>query len=174
MPGIAVVHLVRAGNDPALLERFVRSYREHPAGVAHELVVLLKGMRPGATGEADRALGDLPHRREFIADTGFDLHAYFDAARKLDYDYFCFLNSSSRVLGDDWLAKLHRCVSQPGVGLAGATGSWQSVVGNYLGQDGAGGPPSTWAKIRNALLDRRPGMLKRRAWAVVHRLRGAL
>ena len=160
-----------------LFERFLRSYREHPAGVAHQLVILFKGLGAGEVDDHERLLADLPHRREFIPDTGFDLNAYFDAARRLDYEYFCFLNSYSRILGGDWLAKLHRAVTREGVGLVAASGSWQSVAGGYAGQGGPGGaeqPPGQLAKVKDALLDRRPGMLRQRARALALRLTGAL
>ena len=43
--GIALFYLAR-GADPdylASIRRFVEAYRSHPAGVAHELVVIFKG-----------------------------------------------------------------------------------------------------------------------------------
>ena len=43
MSDTAVVHLVRAGNQPELLERFLASYRRHPAGHPHRLVIVCKG-----------------------------------------------------------------------------------------------------------------------------------
>ena len=179
MSGIAVVHLVRKQNGILSFDQFLRSYREHPAGVAHELVILFKGFRgAGDTLEHDRLIGDLPHRREFIPDTGFDLHAYFGAAQRLDYGYFCFLNSYSRILDAGWLAKLYRWVVQKDVGLTGASGSWQSVAGGYATQQRPGHlhgkAPSQISQVVAALRDRRPGMLQRRAWSLLLRLAGAL
>jgi hypothetical protein len=126
---IAVVHLVRRKNGLGPFERFLASYREHRAGVPHDLVLIFKGFRPARGVEAyDRALGGTPHRRLFMADFGFDLRPYFKAIERLDYLCFCFLNSFSRILVDDWLAKLHRWLAAPGVGLVGATGSYQSFA----------------------------------------------
>ena len=179
MAGIAVVHLVRKRNGLAPFERFLRSYREHPSGAAHELAFLFKGFKgEGDTREYDGLVADLPHSREFIPDVGFDLHAYFGAAQRLKHDYLCFLNSYSRILGDEWLAKLHRCVVQEGVGLVGASGSWQSMAGGYAAHQNAGRSlgksRSLPARIIKGLLDRRPGMLQRRVGFALLKLSGAL
>ena len=133
MPGIAVVHLVRRQNGLAPLERFLASYRAHPAGVAHELVILFKGFRgEGGARDHDSLLEGLPHRRLFVPDRGFDVNAYFTAAERLDHDYFCFLNSYSRILCSGWLAKMHRWITLEGVGMVGATGSYQSISSGHL------------------------------------------
>jgi hypothetical protein len=181
---LAVVHLVRKGNALGALEAFLRSYREHDAGLPHELVILFKGFRGGVdTREHERLLEGLDYRRDFIPDRGYDLQAYFGAARRLDYDYFCFLNSFSRILDEGWLAKLHRWASAPGVGLAGASGSWQSLAGGY----GAQPPPEPgmpapvlgaqvgWAsRIVEGLRDGRPGMRRRRMLGLLVRASGVL
>jgi rhamnosyltransferase len=124
---LAVVHLVRESNGLAPFRRLLESYRAHTAGIPHDLVILYKGFR-GLRGirEHEALLADLPHRWERVSDRGFDVHAYFEMVRKLDYDYFCFLNSYSRILDRDWLAKLYRWASLKGVGVAGATASYQS------------------------------------------------
>jgi hypothetical protein len=128
MPAIAVVHLVRRKNGVEPLRRFVESYRRHPAGREHELVVLLKGF-PGASdlGEHEAPLSGVPHRRLPVPDSGLDIGAYFAAVDRLEHGHFCFLNSYSRILAPDWLAKLHRWITAGGVGLAGATGSCQRL-----------------------------------------------
>jgi hypothetical protein len=179
MSGIAVVHLVRRRNGTQPFARFLESYRAQPAGVGHELVLLLKGFRGGADlQEHERLLAGLPHRRELIADEGFDLDAYFAAARRLEYRYFCFLNSFSRILDADWLAKLHRWIVRDGVGMVGASGSWQSI--NRAAAPGTRARPAGAAprglleRLNRALRDPRPGMLRRRLWSALLRLSGAL
>src|SRR5574340_209421 len=127
MPEIGVVHLVRRRNGLAPFERFLASYREHPAGVPHDLILIFKGFPFGRGTEAyDQMLADMPHRRMYLADYGFDLRPYFRAVAVLEYRYLCFLNSFSRILVNDWLAKLYRWVTAQGVGLVGATASYQS------------------------------------------------
>ena len=127
-----MVHLVRRRNGVAPFERFLASYREHPAGIPHDLVLIFKGFPFGRGTEAyDRLLADVPHRRLYLADYGFDMRPYFKAVERFDYRFFCFLNSYSRILDVDWLAKLHRWVTKEGVGLVGATGSYESFSSNY-------------------------------------------
>lgn len=131
MAEIGVVHLVRRKNGLAPFERFLASYREYPAGVPHDLVLVFKGFPFGhGTRTYDRLLADVPHSRMYLADYGFDLRPYFKAVERFDYRFFCFLNSFSRILDVDWLAKLHRWVTKEGVGLVGATGSYESFSSN--------------------------------------------
>jgi hypothetical protein len=112
----------------------MRSYREHPAGVAHELLLLCKGFAAAASPlPADYAalLADVPHRTLFVADEGFDIGPYFIAARELEYRRFCFFNSFSRLLDAGWLAKLAAAHAETeGVGVVSATGSYESHYTN--------------------------------------------
>ena len=68
-----------------------------------------------------------------MSDEGFDLTAYTKAARRLDCSRVCFLNSHSRILDSGWLGKLSSALTS-GVGIVGATGSWNSPfsVTHYL------------------------------------------
>jgi len=126
MPPIGVVHLVRRANGPAPLERFLRSYREQPAGLEHELLLLLKGFGAGLPDEYRRLVEGLPHRELALPDRGFDLEPYFSAASHFEHTYFCFFNSFSRLLAPGWLAKLRTPLDDRGIGVVSATGSWQS------------------------------------------------
>lgn len=123
---IAVAHLVRWNNSPEVLRRFVESYRRHRAGIDHELLIILKGFRDEVPPEISGALRDCPHATFRVPDDGFDIGAYFRAARQCDHRHFVFLNSYSRILCDDWLAKMARHVMRDDVGAVAATGSWQS------------------------------------------------
>ena len=120
---IGVVHLVWGPLGPAPLRDFVASYRANPAGEEHELIVLLNGVE-------DRSLlaelDGVEHRVLELDRPLLDLAAYDEAARRLTHDRLCFLNSYSVIRGADWLAYLARAHAQPGVGMAGATGSWES------------------------------------------------
>lgn len=128
---IGVVHLVRARNGVAPFERFLASYRGNPCGAEHDLVIVFKGFRgDGDLAAYDALLAGLPHRRLSLPDEGFDIGAYFRAAEALEHAYLCFLNSFSRLLDPQWLAKLAAEARRSGVGVAGATGSWESLVSN--------------------------------------------
>jgi hypothetical protein len=125
---ICVVHLVRAKNGVEPFVRFLASYRENPGGAEHELALVFKGFagERGLGAHLD-LLGGIPHRKLLVPDAGFDIGAYFRAASEFEHEHFCFLNSFSRPLDPGWLEKMARHVRRPGVGLVGATGSWESL-----------------------------------------------
>jgi len=128
VPGIAVVHLVRKRNGLAPLQGFLESYRRHAAGVPHELIVLYKGFGKDVPTDHAQALAGISHQRMFLPDRGFDLHPYFAALARFDHEFFCCLNSFSRILCADWLAKLHAPLASRSAGLVGATGSCESLA----------------------------------------------
>jgi hypothetical protein len=133
MAEVCVVHLVRAQNGPDPLRRFLASYLAHPAGAEHDLAIVLKGF-PGErpTSEILAALEPVPHRRLVVPDGGFDIGSYVAAARALPHRQVCFLNSFSRILADGWLRAMLRVLASPGVGLVGASGTWESPYTNLL------------------------------------------
>jgi hypothetical protein len=133
VPDICVVHLVRKKNGIEPFRNFLDSYLNHPAGVGHELLILFKGF----SGSSDitpyeSLLKNTPHTFLVLPDTGFDLGPYFVAAERSNCRYLCFLNSFSLVQANDWLLKLYRQITKPGVGLVGATGSWGSMCPGRL------------------------------------------
>ena len=127
-----VVHLVRASNGIEPFVAFLDSYDAHPAGLPHELVIALKGFR--VRSDADPYLllaGERVSEAMFVEDVGFDLTAYFVIADRLRRARYCFLNSFTEILADDWLALMDAAFNEPAVGLVGATGSYTSI-GSYL------------------------------------------
>lgn len=128
MSDICVVHLVRKKNGMEPFRDFLGSYMNYPAGIDHDLLIVYKGFsRKTDIEHYEDLLRDIPHTFLTVADFGFDLRPYFVAAKKHDSKYFCFLNSFSIILDKDWLLKLFRHITEPGVGLVGATGSWGSI-----------------------------------------------
>lgn len=176
---IALVYLAWAPLGPAPLRAFLRSYAEHPAGVAHELVVVLNGAAAGSGAVAGAGIGvdapggdgevaalaraqldegpaltraqlaaeleGVPHRVLMLERPLLDLPAYAHAARSLEHRRLCLLNSYSRVLADDWLALLACALQEPGVGMVGATGSWESQA------DWRRGAPARWLRQLSAI-----------------------
>lgn len=124
---IALVHLVWGPLGPEPLRSFLRSYRAHPAGIEHELVVLLNGVgveeRPSLLAELD----GVSHRVLELPQPVQDLAAYRYASEHLEHERLCFLNSHSEILAPDWLLKLGEALDQPDAGLVAATGSWAST-----------------------------------------------
>jgi hypothetical protein len=124
---IAVVHLVWGPLGTGPLLEFLASYRRHPAGAEHELVVLLNNVPEPLPAEFEAALDGVEHRLLRTSEPVQDLAAYAYAADRLEHRRLCFLNSYSTVLAPGWLAKLDHALDQPRAGLVGATGSWASL-----------------------------------------------
>lgn len=130
MKEICVVHLVREQNGIEPFVRFIESYRKNSGGIDHDLLIVFKGFNsPGAKAEHLKFLASFQYYTLDVPDVGFDITAYFAAAKQFssDYRHFCFLNSFSVIHDCEWLSKLYDQISRPGIGLVGATGSWQSL-----------------------------------------------
>jgi hypothetical protein len=128
-PDIGVVHLVRAHNGLKVFREFIDSYRLHPAGFEHELVLMLKGFTTPRASEPYRQLvADLSGLRFIsVEDAGLDIGSYLTVSRRLPHRRLLFTNSYSRIQAEGWLASMAEAHEQPGVGIAGSTGSWASV-----------------------------------------------
>jgi len=126
---IAVVHLARYANGLMPLERFLKSYLDYPAGMAHELVIVLKGYDtdPVAEQAARRLIAPYAPKTLTISDVGLDLDAYRAAADAFHYSYYFFLNSFSCITSERWLQKMMHLATRPEVGIVGVTGSYQSA-----------------------------------------------
>jgi hypothetical protein len=127
---IALCYLAR-GAEPGwedALGRFLGSYQAHAAGCDFKLYVIFKGFYSAA--ERDRAItlfAPVQHNAIFTGDDSFDIGAYADAATQIAEQKVCFLNTNTEILCDGWLLKLASNLEQPGVGLVGATGSYESL-----------------------------------------------
>ncbi len=146
MRNICVVHLVRAKNGIEPLRRFLESYTRNHGGIEHDLLLVFKGFRNKELPSAyQQLLEAYPHEAMFVKDRGYDILPYYTAAKRFNYDYFCFLNSFSVILDEQWLRKMYNHITRPGVGLVGATGSYQSTYTDLLNSP----------KIQSPLLRRR-------------------
>ncbi|TCG02811.1 hypothetical protein BZM27_53080 [Paraburkholderia steynii] len=58
---LALFYLARHVEGLQSFRRFVDSYKRHPAGCDHKLVIIYKGFEHDADLEAARAVFDLPH-----------------------------------------------------------------------------------------------------------------
>jgi hypothetical protein len=127
--------------------------------VAHRLVILYNAFDGGASrAPYERALEGVEHDALVLPRPVQDLPAYLAAARALASEYACFLNSYSEPLAPDWLAKLYAHATRPGVGLVGASGSWEShysILAGLLRRYGRGpralaGYAWDWSRVRRA------------------------
>ena len=125
---VAVVHLVWAPLGIEQLHRFVESYRAHPAGQEHRLIILYNGFTPGsAMDHWHEALTDVPHDDILLTSRMLDLAAYREAVIASDADAYCFLNSYSEPLVADWLRLLVGHLNDPTIAAVGASGSYESI-----------------------------------------------
>ncbi len=132
MHEVCVAHLVREKNGTEPFKSFLDSYRVNPAELAHDLLIIFKGFSQASVPESYEALlAGIPHKRHFVEDVGLDIGPYLEVARIFQYRYFCFFNSYSQILAKGWLRNMHHWVTQPGVGIVGATASYQSVSSDF-------------------------------------------
>ena len=132
MRDVGVIYLCRfaEGEDP--VRRFLKTYRDHAAGMEHDLHVVFKGFPDRAKLEATRALFDgMPINAIELDDSGFDLGSYVAAAKAVSNRRVIFLNTFSQIQAPNWLQYFDSAMNEPGVGIVGATGSWQSNAAGY-------------------------------------------
>jgi hypothetical protein len=134
--GIALFYLARGADADHLasIRRFVKAYRSQPAGVAHELVVIFKGFASkGALDGARAAMSGVAFQEVHTGDETFDLGAYADAILRVNCARAAFLNTGSEPVSSSWLGKLNAALDLPGMGLVGASGSFQvGPAGGYF------------------------------------------
>jgi hypothetical protein len=130
---IGVIYLCRFAEGERPVRRFVDSYRAHPAGLDHDLHVIFKGFSSQGSLAAARALfAGLPIDPIELEDKDYDIGSYFAAAAVVTNPRLVFFNTFAELLADDWLKKFNDALNLPGVGLVGATGSWQSPRSLYV------------------------------------------
>jgi hypothetical protein len=132
---IAVVYIAR-GSEGGLesAERFVNSYKARRAGQTHTLKVITKGWSSESEIRRLQSLFETTQCEMLpLPDDGFDLGAYFRAARQIETTWLLCLNTHSVILADDWVRVLFDSARMPGVGAAGATGSWESHLTTVSG-----------------------------------------
>jgi hypothetical protein len=123
-PPLCLVYLswTPYGLEPA--SRFLASYRAHPAGAPHRLLVAFAGPEEDRS-PWQRLFAEIPHE-ELQLGLGMDLAHYRTAVERVAADRYCFLNTVSEALVEDWLGRLDRALCRPEVGMVGATGSYES------------------------------------------------
>ncbi|HWF24111.1 MAG TPA: hypothetical protein VG275_01590 [Solirubrobacteraceae bacterium] len=151
-----VVHLVWAPLGPDVVRRFAESYTQHPAGTGHTLTVLYNGFHGAHDPRLEQtraALASIDHSEIVLEQPVLDLTAYRLAAERVPATRYCFLNSYTRLLTPNWLHHLDQALAAPGIGLAGATGSWASPLTQLRYEFGLGGAyAAAQADRRRALL----------------------
>lgn len=132
MAKLGVIYLFRWADGERAAQNFIASYLAHPAGADHELHVLFKGFPDQRALTAGRSLfTELSISPIELEDSGYDVGSYVAAAKLVSNSRLIFLNGFTELLADNWLRKFDNALSLPGVGMVGATGSWQSLNSYY-------------------------------------------
>lgn len=123
-PPLCVVYLAWTPYGLECAERFLASYRRYDPGTPHRLLLLLAGP------EDDRApwrklFSSVPHET-VEAGEGVDLGHYRTAVDRVVAERYCFLNTVTAPLAANWLGRLEQALLVPGVGMVGATGSYET------------------------------------------------
>jgi hypothetical protein len=128
VPDTGVVYLYRHAEGKGPVRTFVDSYRAYRAGADHDLHVIFKGF-PGlrSLGAARRLFEPFSINIIECEDEGYDIGSYIAAAQSLSNRRLIFFNTFSEILADNWLAYFENALDQPGIGVVGATGSWQAL-----------------------------------------------
>ena len=125
MRDIGVIYLYRFAEGELPVRRFFETYRNHLAGIEHDLHVIFKGFPDGATLALGQALFEQTQFTSIeLDDSGYDVGSYLKAAQIVPNPKIIFLNTFSQILANDWLRHFDSALSGRGVGLVGATGSW--------------------------------------------------
>ena len=126
---IAVIYIARKTNAGLIsLMRFLESTAQNSSGMDYDLVIIAKGWEDGSIEfQRVQVLGEKYNAKIVVLpDQGYDWGAYFRIAKIVEHQRLCFFNSHSTINGKNWLSYLVAGLALPGVGAAGATGSYGS------------------------------------------------
>ena len=98
---LCVVYLAWTPYGIGCAESFLASYREHDAGAPHRLLLLLAGPKEDRT-PWKQLFASVEHDVLEVAE-GVDLGHYRTAVDRVLALRYCFLNTVTTVLDDDWL-----------------------------------------------------------------------
>ena len=130
---LAVVHLVVRELGIDFFREFISSYREFDAGVDHVLILALKQF--GCDEDFlpyQTELAGIAYEVVHVPDFGHDIGSYVSIAKQTDFQRYCFINSKTELNADKWLKMLTDEQDKHPHGIAGSTGSWQSLASDAL------------------------------------------
>ena len=134
MQDVGVIYLYRFAEDERAVRRFIQSYREYPAGMPHDLHVVFKGFPDQSSLAVAQALfAEISINSIEVTDTGYDIGSYVAAAKAVTNERLIFFNTFSQILAGNWLTYFDKALSQQGIGLVGASGSWHANTSSYEG-----------------------------------------
>lgn len=131
---VAVVYLIWLPYGIELYKKFIQSYINSRAGYEHDLIFLFNGVQNENELQSyyEYAKTEKVKYKSFSLKTGQDIEAYFWVSERLNHTHLLFLNSFSRILHNNWLQYYVNAIEISGVGIVGATGSWESIYTNVF------------------------------------------
>ena len=131
-PSIGVVYLAWHALGRETFQRFAESYRRHPAGCDHDLIVIYAGFKQREDlYKAVSVFRDIPHVSIELMDPTLDIAYYLETARRVSHRYLCFVNTYTELTTANWLSYMFTHASREGVGIVGATGSYESLLDSF-------------------------------------------
>ena len=127
---ISVVYLAyynkNYGYTINVVERFLQSYKENPAGIEHSLVIVAKNWTDKSEYEKLQKYAKAFNAKIInLPDDGWDFGAYFRVSKLLNSEYVLYLGSSIVIRSANWLRHHYSAFKQDEkVQLVGAMGSW--------------------------------------------------
>lgn len=121
---LCAVYVARYADGLGSYQRFMRSLGTGRFG----LFIVYKGF-PDIETACNDWHPHCPHAATsatMMPDKGYDLTAYRIAAEMVSTATLVFFNSNTELLCPNWPELYLNAINQPGVGLVGATGSWES------------------------------------------------
>ena len=125
---ITVVYLVWLPYGINLFKNFIQSYLSFNAGLNHQLALLFNGTKNPIDIESYCTYAEKYNVKFSVLtlEKGYDIDAYFFAAKNIECDLFFFINTYSVLLNDNWLKKMYDNIVKENVGMVSATGTLQS------------------------------------------------
>ena len=116
---IKIVFVHHPGGESYAL-RFIQSYNENPPGADHESIVVLNGLKE--TTEIQCLFSSLRNVRFLERDnSGADVGAYQEVARKFPAEMMAFFGTSTYFKGPGWLLRMATAFCKYGDTLYGTT-----------------------------------------------------
>jgi hypothetical protein len=124
---IGVCYLARVADGVDPLIRFLESYEKFNSGIEHDLIIGFKaGILPSENDRAKEIFSKIKHIAIALPDKGYDIGAYFEMAKIVNYKYLLFLNTFSEIKIEFWLKIYIDALVEKKSEFLGTTASWQS------------------------------------------------
>ena len=145
---ICVAHLVRRKNGIEPFLRFIQAYTSHPPGIPCDLMIIYKGFPKDGFPRSIAGPWETSPTSPILSRTRDLTSSRISRRRNIFRTTISVPNSYSVILHGDWLRNLHTHIQGNNVGVAGATGSWQSIYSGSIEWKQRGFP--LWKRILGA------------------------